>query len=55
MLGRISMTMDGVYSSILLDVGLVLPAWHQEPAPCIWRNHFANAPLPSVDNEKAVK
>jgi len=54
MIGTISMTLDGVYSSIILDVGLVLPAWHQEPAPCIWHTHFKNAPLPVVDSDTAA-
>ena len=55
MLREISMTMDGVYSSVILDKGVVLPGWTMEPAQCVFKGHFANAPLPFVDNENAIK
>lgn len=54
MIGRISMTLDGKFGSLLLDHGLVLSALHSDPAPCIWKNHFKKAPVPFFQDNNAV-
>lgn len=51
----ISMTQNGVLSGMVFLRGRIIQSGHTIPAPSIFTSHFAQAPIPAVDNGVATK